>query len=163
MGGSGGERGGSLGSAWDRCCGVNRSTPSPDVSARCTRIGRLHMAHPSPCVGVKKYRQEHDPLPPLPAPHGAKGPGTTWSLPLATRPTTLRDMKKRLLASALWFYATWYGLSILANLTGMPGSAGPVIALAVALFVGMDPMHRIWTKRMAPESIALPALEADAA
>ena len=72
-------------------------------------------------------------------------------------------MKKRLLATVLWFYAAWYGWSILADMTGMPGLAGPVIALAVAVFVGMDPMHRIWTKRPASESAALPALEPDAA
>ena len=72
-------------------------------------------------------------------------------------------MKKRLLATVLWFYATWYGWSILADMTGMPGLAGPVIGLAVAVFVGMDPMHRIWTKRPASESAALPALEPDAA
>jgi hypothetical protein len=72
-------------------------------------------------------------------------------------------MKKRLLAAALWFYATWYGWSILADMTGMPVMLGPVIGLAVAAFVGMDPLHRIWTKRQTPELGALPALEPDTA
>jgi hypothetical protein len=72
-------------------------------------------------------------------------------------------MKKRLLAAVLWFYATWYGWSILADMVGMPAMLGPAIGLAVAVFVGMDPMHRIWTKRPATESAGLPALEPDAA
>ena len=72
-------------------------------------------------------------------------------------------MKKRLLATVLWFYATWYGWSILADMVGMPAMLGPAIGLAVAVFVGMDPMHRIWTKRPASESAPLPVLEPDAA
>ena len=72
-------------------------------------------------------------------------------------------MKKRLLATVLWFYATWYAWSILADMTGMPALPGPAVGLAVAAFVGLDPMNRIWTKRPASEPAALPALEPDAA
>ena len=72
-------------------------------------------------------------------------------------------MKKRLLAAVLWFYATWYGWSILADMTGMPAMLGPAIGLAVAVLIGMDPMHRIWTKRTATEAAALPSLEPETA
>ena len=72
-------------------------------------------------------------------------------------------MKKRLLASALWFYAMWYGWSILADMTGMPGAVGPIIGMAVALFVWMDPMHRIWTKRTALETTTVLGLEPETA
>jgi hypothetical protein len=68
-------------------------------------------------------------------------------------------MLKRLLASVLWFYATWYGWSILADMTGLPDMLGPVLGLALAAFIGLDPMHRIWTRRPAPEPVATPALE----
>ena len=72
-------------------------------------------------------------------------------------------MKKRLFATVLWFYATWYGWSILANMTGMPAMLGPVVALAVAVVIGLDPMHRIWTKQPATVSATMPALEPETA
>ena len=72
-------------------------------------------------------------------------------------------MKKRLFATVLWFYATWYGWSILADMAGMPGMLGPVVALAVAAVIGLDPMHRIWTKRPATASATMPALEPETA
>jgi hypothetical protein len=72
-------------------------------------------------------------------------------------------MKKRLLATALWFYAMWYGFSILADVTGMPNVLGPFVALGIAAFIGLDPMHRIWTKQRTGESASLVALEAETA
>ncbi len=74
-------------------------------------------------------------------------------------------MKKRILATALWFYAAWYAWSILANVTGMPDVLGPFVALAVGAFVWLDPMHRIWGPRPAPapDAIGHPAMEPDAA
>ena len=76
---------------------------------------------------------------------------------------TLRAMKKRLFATVLWFYATWYGWSILADMAGWPDMLGPVIGLAVAAFVGLDPMHRIWAKLPAPAPVTMPAMEPETA
>jgi hypothetical protein len=67
-------------------------------------------------------------------------------------------MKKRLLATVLWFYATWYGWSILADMVGLPALLGPVVALAVAAVIGLDTMHRIWTKRSGAAASTLPVL-----
>jgi hypothetical protein len=72
-------------------------------------------------------------------------------------------MKKRLLATVLWFYATWYGWSILADMAGLPAMLGPVIGLAVAVVIGLDPMHRIWTRQLAPVPTTLSALEPETA
>ena len=72
-------------------------------------------------------------------------------------------MKKRLLATVLWFYATWYGWSILADMVGMPAMLGPVIGLAVAAVIGLDPMHRIWTKQPTPAPATVSALEPETA
>ena len=73
-------------------------------------------------------------------------------------------MKKRLLVTALWFYAVWYAWSIVAVFTGMTGAIGPLVALVLAGFVGWDPAHRIWNRRPAPaaEPVARAALEPDA-
>ena len=59
-------------------------------------------------------------------------------------------MKKRILVTALWFYATWYAWSLLAVMTGATGIPGPLVALVVAGFVCWDPTHRIWSRRPAP-------------
>jgi len=72
-------------------------------------------------------------------------------------------MKKRILATALWFYAAWYAWSILADMTGMPGLLGPVVAVAIGAFVGLDPLHRIWDTQAMPASEPGLAMEPDAA
>ncbi len=62
---------------------------------------------------------------------------------------TLRGMIKRIAAALLWFFATWYAWNIVAWAIGLPELAGPVIAAAVAAFVAVDPMHRIWSRTKA--------------
>ncbi|HEY6056861.1 MAG TPA: hypothetical protein VIV06_02465 [Candidatus Limnocylindrales bacterium] len=53
-------------------------------------------------------------------------------------------MAKRLVSMALWFTAVWLLYELAWSLAGIPRLPGPFIALAVSLFVGLDPLHRIW-------------------
>jgi hypothetical protein len=48
-------------------------------------------------------------------------------------------------------------------MAGLPDMLGPVIGLAVAAFIGLDPMHRIWTKRPTPAPSTMPAMEPETA
>ena len=62
---------------------------------------------------------------------------------------------KRLLASALWFYAAWYAGSLLAAMLGVPDVIGPVVGLTAGLIVGLDPRHAIWNRN--PRTTSSPA------
>jgi hypothetical protein len=53
-------------------------------------------------------------------------------------------MKKRALASVLWFYASWYAWAMVASFTDLPGAFGPLVGAVAALFVALDPLGRIW-------------------
>ena len=53
---------------------------------------------------------------------------------------------KRLLASALWFYAAWYAGSPSRLMLGVPDVIGPVVGLTAGLIVGLDPRHVIWNR-----------------
>ncbi len=56
-------------------------------------------------------------------------------------------MKRRILATFLWFYAWWYAGAIVADVLGVSPVLGPLIgAVAAALFVG-DPRKIIWSGR----------------
>jgi hypothetical protein len=56
-------------------------------------------------------------------------------------------MKRRVLATFLWFYVGWYGGAMLADFLGVSPVLGPIIgAAAAALFVG-DPRRIIWSRR----------------
>jgi UPF0716 family protein affecting phage T7 exclusion len=58
-------------------------------------------------------------------------------------------MKKRLLATSLWFYTGWYAGALLAELLGVSPALGPIIATAVAGLVLVDPRRIIWANRTA--------------
>ena len=72
-------------------------------------------------------------------------------------------MKKRLLAAALWFYVSWYAWSLIAAWLTLPDVLGPLVALAIAGFVGLDPLHRIWNRALVSEPSALSSLEPETA
>lgn len=55
-------------------------------------------------------------------------------------------MNKRAAASLLWFGAIWLGYEIVWSVTGVPRVIGPVIAAAVAGFVGIDPQGLFWPR-----------------
>ncbi len=55
-------------------------------------------------------------------------------------------MIKRALSALLWFVAASYTWNVIAWVTDLPVLAGPVVAVAVAAFIAVDPMHRIWPR-----------------
>lgn len=56
-------------------------------------------------------------------------------------------MKKRIVATFMWFYVGWYGGALIADILGVSPILGPIIGAAVAaLFVG-DPRKIIWRSR----------------
>ena len=57
---------------------------------------------------------------------------------------------KRILATSLWFYASWTAANIATYAFGWAGAWGPIVAVTSALVVGLDPLHWIWDR--APRS-----------
>ena len=55
-------------------------------------------------------------------------------------------MKRRILATFLWFYVWWYAGAILADMFHVSSMLGPIMGVAAAaLFVG-DPRGIIWSQ-----------------
>lgn len=66
-------------------------------------------------------------------------------------------MTKRLLATALWFYAGWYGGALLADFLGVSAVLGPIVGAAAAALIAGDPRRIIWSVRAAtPATSAAP-------
>jgi hypothetical protein len=55
-------------------------------------------------------------------------------------------MKKRALATVLWFYAGWYTGAMIASLAGLSPALGPILAVAAAGIIAGDPRRLIWTR-----------------
>ncbi len=55
-------------------------------------------------------------------------------------------MKKRVLASILWFVTGWYAWAFAASLLGLDPSLGVVIGGFLAALIGGDPAGVIWTR-----------------
>ncbi len=55
-------------------------------------------------------------------------------------------MKKRVLATVLWFYAGWYTGAMIASLAGLSPALGPILAVAAAGIIAGDPRRLIWTR-----------------
>lgn len=53
-------------------------------------------------------------------------------------------MVKRAAAAVFWFLAITWGYNYLGYYLGMPFLVGPVLAVAVSTFVGLDPLHVVW-------------------
>jgi hypothetical protein len=82
----------------------------------------------------------------LPIVRGTSG----WS-PSELAQITIQDMKKRVLATSLWFFAGWYGGAVIAWALGLSPVLGPILAVAAATLVAIDPRHVIWAAgRRAP-------------
>jgi hypothetical protein len=59
-------------------------------------------------------------------------------------------MVKRVASSVMWFLAVSAGFEYLSLITGVPSAIGLPIAVGVAAFFGVDPLHRIWNRRATP-------------
>ncbi|HEV8404184.1 MAG TPA: hypothetical protein VGQ31_14235 [Candidatus Limnocylindrales bacterium] len=53
-------------------------------------------------------------------------------------------MVKRVAASVLWFLAVGWGMDYLTVIVGAPSVIGLAVSGAVAVFVGIDPLHLFW-------------------
>ena len=56
-------------------------------------------------------------------------------------------MKKRLLATFLWFLTGWYVGAVLTELVSASFGFAPIIGAAAAALVFADPLHVIWKGR----------------
>jgi hypothetical protein len=57
-------------------------------------------------------------------------------------------MIKRVVSGALWFVAVGWGLGYVAAFLELPGLMQLTVAVVVAVFVSVDPTHRIWPERV---------------
>ena len=55
-------------------------------------------------------------------------------------------MKKRALATILWFYAAWYAGAMVAHVLGLSPVLGPILGTAAAAIVAGDPRRIIWSR-----------------
>lgn len=61
-------------------------------------------------------------------------------------------MRKRLVATFLWFYAGWTFGAFAASVFGVSDVLGPIIGAAAAGLIVGDPRRIIWTARSATAS-----------
>jgi hypothetical protein len=59
-------------------------------------------------------------------------------------------MVKRVASSVMWFLAISAVFEYLSLVTGVPSVIGLPIAVCVAAFFGVDPLHRIWNQPARP-------------
>jgi hypothetical protein len=69
---------------------------------------------------------------------------TSWYLFVHSGTAEDDAMKKRILATALWFFAGWYAGAILAWSLGIDAPVGLLVALAASGFMWVDPIHVLW-------------------
>lgn len=67
------------------------------------------------------------------------GGGTNGSYQFGRGRSIVSDMRKRLLITALWFYAGWYGAAFVAGFTGMSEAIGPITGAVLAAIVVRPP------------------------
>ena len=53
---------------------------------------------------------------------------------------------KRTIATALWGYAFWYLGATLASIFSAPEAFGPILGVAAAVLVAVDPRGHLWPK-----------------
>lgn len=70
------------------------------------------------------------------------------------------DMKKRVLASALWFYAAWYGGAMIAHLFGVSTALGPILGIAAGAICAIDPRQLLWTRPATPNVAPVVGMQA---
>ena len=55
-------------------------------------------------------------------------------------------MKKRAIATALWFYAGWYAGAMVAHVLGVSSALGPIFGTAAGAIIAVDPRNLIWSR-----------------
>ena len=55
-------------------------------------------------------------------------------------------MTKRVVAAFLWFYTGWYAGAMIASLFGISPVVGPIIGVAAAGLVVVDPRRMFWAR-----------------
>ena len=94
----------------------------------------------------------------MPIGGGEYRPGTLRWLFAAAGEAQPPSMTKRVLAAILWFYTGWYAGAMIADVFGISAMLGPIIGVAAAGLVVLDPRRIIWTARTA--ETPAPSLEA---
>ena len=56
-------------------------------------------------------------------------------------------MTKRVLATFLWFYVSWYAGALVADFIHVSPVLGPIMGIAAGVLIAMDPGRIIWTKQ----------------
>lgn len=95
---------------------------------------------------------------------------TYWWLAIESAAPDDASMKKRILATGLWFFAGWYAGAIVAWVIGIDAPMGLLVGIAAGAFVWSDPVHLLWNPsadksraRLAATAAAsaMPAFEAE--
>jgi hypothetical protein len=61
-------------------------------------------------------------------------------------------MFKRTACALLWLVAIGWAFNFISAYTGAPQLVGSVLAIAVAAFVWLDPLHLLWPSRERPST-----------
>ena len=88
---------------------------------------------------------------------------TNWWLAIGSAALDDAPMKKRILATTLWFFAGWYGGAVLAWVIGIEAPIGLIAGIAAGGFVWADPVHLLWNPSAARSRARLEATTAASA
>ena len=66
-------------------------------------------------------------------------------------------MTKRVVAAFLWFYTGWYAGAMIAAFIGINPAFGPILGVAAAGLVIVDPRQMFWARPAAAEVAPAPA------
>jgi len=61
-------------------------------------------------------------------------------------------MVKRTASAFLWLVAVGWAFNFISAYTGAPQLIGSALAVTVAAFVGLDPLHVLWPARESPST-----------
>lgn len=64
-------------------------------------------------------------------------------------------MIRRVATAVLWLFAVAWAGNFLSAYMGVPQAVSGIVATATALFVGIDPLHRIWVAAATSASASL--------
>ena len=65
-------------------------------------------------------------------------------------------MTKRVAAAFLWFYTGWYAGAMIAAFIGINPAFGPILGVAAAGLVIVDPRQMFWARTAQPEAAPAP-------